>query len=153
MSHCEVTATGEALRPHDSYPLTFFPSLVPVVLFLRPERAVELVKTSRPLAAIFGHSLCTKRAAKICFGLIATVFLLQFYYVHELVFMEAVVALGFAVVALIVALYAVGYIAVLWLRNLGSELKELGAHVRVRHGQPFAKITVTGLSEAKEEVS
>ena len=67
---------------------------------------MELVKTSRPLAAIFGHSLCTKRTAKICFGLIAAVFLLQFYYVRELVFMEAVVALGFLVVALISALYA-----------------------------------------------
>jgi hypothetical protein len=66
---------------------------------------VELVKTSRPLAAIFGHSLCTKRAAKICFRLIAAVFLLQFYYVRELVFMEAVVALRFLVVALIGALY------------------------------------------------
>ncbi len=86
-----------------------------VVLFLLPERVVELVKTSRPLAAIFGHSLCTKRTAKICFGLIAAVFLLQFYYVRELVFMEAVVALGFVVVALIGGLYALGYIAVLWL--------------------------------------
>jgi len=32
--------------------------------------------------------------AKIGFGLIAAVLLLQFYYVRELVFMEAVVALG-----------------------------------------------------------
>ena len=64
---------------------------------------MELVKSSRPpeLAAIFGHSLCTKRTAKIGFGLIAAVFLLQFYYVRELVFMEAVLALGFVVVALI----------------------------------------------------
>jgi hypothetical protein len=98
---------------------------------------VELVKTSRPLAAIFGHSLCTKRTAKICFGLIAAVFLLQFYYVRELVFMEAVVALGFLVMALIGALYALGYIAALWLR----------------HRQPFAKTTVTGLTDPKEEVS
>jgi hypothetical protein len=82
--------------------------LVPVVLSLRPERSVELVKTSQSLAAIFGHSLCTKRTAKIGFGLIAAVFLLQFYYVRELVFMEAVVALAFAVLALIVALYALG---------------------------------------------
>jgi len=35
--------------------------------------AVKLVKTFRPLAAIFGHSLCTKRTAKICFGRIAAV--------------------------------------------------------------------------------
>jgi hypothetical protein len=82
--------------------------LVPVVLSLRPERSVELVKTSQSLAAIFGHSLCTKRTAKIGFGLIAAVFLLQFYYVRELVFMEAVVSLAFAVLALIVALYALG---------------------------------------------
>jgi hypothetical protein len=91
--------------------------------------------------------------AKMCFGLIAAVFLLQFYYVRELLFMEAVLALGFVVVALIVALYALGYIAALWLRKLGSELKALGAHVSVRHRQPFAETTVTGLSEAKEEVS
>ena len=104
---------------------------------------MELVKTSRPLAAIFGHSLCTKRTAKICFGLIAAVFLLQFYYVRELVFMEAVLALGFVVVALIGALYALGYIAALWLRNLGSGLKALGAHVSVRHRQPFAETTVS----------
>jgi hypothetical protein len=127
--------------------------LVPVVLFLRPERAVELAKTSRSLAAIFGHSLCTKRTAKIGFGLIAAVFLLQFYYVRELVFMEAVVALGFAVLALIVALYALGHIAALWLRKLGSGLKAFGAHVSVRHRQPFAKTTTIGLFEAKEEVS
>jgi hypothetical protein len=114
---------------------------------------VELVKTSRSLAAIFGHSLCTKRTAKIGFGLIAAVFLLQFYYVRELVFMEAVVALGFAVLALIVALYALGHIAALWLRKLGSKLKAFGALVSVRHRQPFAKTTTIGLSEAKEEVS
>jgi apolipoprotein N-acyltransferase len=114
---------------------------------------VELVKTYRPLAAIFGHSLCTKRTAKIGFGLIAAVFLLQFYYVRELVFMEAVVALGFLVVALIGALYALGYIAALWLRKLGSGLKALGVLVSVRHRQPFAKTMTTGLFEAKEEVS
>ena len=115
---------------------------------------MELVKRSRPLAAIFGHSLCTKRTAKICFGLIAAVFLLQFYYVRELVFMEAVLAFGFVVVALIGgALYALGYIAAVWLRKLGSGLKALGALVSVRHRQPFAETTVTGLSDAKEEVS
>jgi threonine/homoserine/homoserine lactone efflux protein len=114
---------------------------------------VELVKTSRPLAAIFGHSLCTKRTAKICFGLIAAVFLLQFYCVRELVFMEAVVALGFLVVALIGALYALGYIAALWLRKLGSGLDALGTLVSVRQRQPFAKTPVTGLTDPKEEVS
>jgi hypothetical protein len=114
---------------------------------------VKLVKTFRPLAAIFGHSLCNKRAAKTCFGLIAAVFLLQFYYVRELVFMEAVVALGFVVVALIGAPIALGYIAALWLRKLGSGLRALGALVSVRHRQPFAKTTTIALSEAKEEVS
>ena len=114
---------------------------------------MELVKTSRSLAGIFGHSLCTKRTAKLGFGVIAAVFLLQFYYVRELVFMEAVLALGFVVVALIGALYALGNIATLWLRKLGSGLKALGALVSVRHRQPFAETTVTGLSEAKEEVS
>ena len=67
--------------------------------------------------------------------------------------MEAVVAPGFLVVALIVALSALGCIAALWLRKLGSGLKALGALVSVRHHQPFAETTVTGLSEAKEEVS
>jgi hypothetical protein len=133
--------------------LKLFSSLVPVVLFLQPEGAVELVERSRPLAAIFGYSLCTKRTAKIGSGLIAAVFLLQFYYVRELVFMEAVLALGFVVVALIGALYALGYLVALWLRKLGSGLKPLGALVSVRHRQPFAETTVTGLSEAKEEVS
>jgi hypothetical protein len=113
---------------------------------------VELVKTHRPLAAIFGYSLCTKRIAKICFGLIAAVFLLQFYYVRELVFMEAVLALGFVVVALIGTLYALGYIAALWLRKLGLGLKALRAKVSVRPRQPFAETTTIGLSKAKEEV-
>ena len=89
----------------------------------------------------------------MCFGLIVAVFLLQLYYVRELVFMEAVLALGFVVVALIGALCALCYIAALWLRKLGSGLKVLGALVSVRHRQPFAKTTVTGFSEAKEEVS
>ncbi len=111
------------------------------------------MKSSRPLAVILGHSLCTKRTAKICFGLIAAVFLLRFYYVRELVFMEAVVAFGFVVLALIGALCALGYIMALWLRKLGSGLKALGALVSVRHRQPFAKTTTIGLSEAKEEVS
>ena len=114
---------------------------------------MELVKTLRARAAVFGHSPCTKRTAKIGFGLIAAVFLLQFYYIRELVFMEAVLALGFMVVALIGALSAFGYIAVLWLRKLGPGLKALGAHGSVRHRQPFAETRVTGFSEAKEEVS
>jgi len=114
---------------------------------------VELVKPYRPLAAIFGHSLYTKRTAKICFGLIAAAFLLQFYYVRELVFMEAVVAFGFVVVALIGALYALGYIAALWLWKHGSGLKAIGALVSARYRQPFVKTTVTSLSDAKEEVS
>jgi hypothetical protein len=94
-----------------------------------------------------------RESAKIGFGLRAAVFLLQFYYVRELVFMEAVGALGFAVLALILALYVLGLIAALWLRKLGSGLKALGALVSVRHRQPFAKTTTIGLSEAKEEVS
>jgi hypothetical protein len=114
---------------------------------------VKLVKTLQPWAAIFGHSLCVKRIAKICFGLIAAVFLLQFYYVRELLFVEVLVALGFVVVALIGAAYALGSIVVLWLWKLGSELKARGALVSARHRRPFAKTTVTGLSEAKEEVS
>ena len=114
---------------------------------------MELVEALRSRAAIFGHSPCIKRTAKIGFGLIAAVFLLQSYYVRELVFMEAVVALGFVVVALIGAVCALGYIAALWLRKLGSGLKALGALVSIRLRQPFAKTTTIGLSEAKEEVS
>ena len=114
---------------------------------------MELVKALRLRAAMFGHSRCAKRTAKICSGLIAAVFLLQFYYVRELLFMEVVVALGFVVVALVGAVCALGYIAALWLRKLGSGLKALGALVSVRHRQPFTKTTVTGLFQAEEEVS
>ena len=98
---------------------------------------MKLVKTCRSLGAIFVRAPYIKRTAKTCFGLIA----------------EVAVALGFVVVALIGALYALGCIAVLWLRKLGSELKALGTLVSARHRQPFAKTTVTGFSEAKEEVS
>jgi hypothetical protein len=114
---------------------------------------VELVKTLQRWAAIFGHSPCIKRMIEISFGLIAAVFLLQFYYVRELLFAEVLVALGFMVVALIGALYALGYIAALWLRKLGSGIMDLGAHVSVRQRQPFPNTTTIGLSEAKEEVS
>jgi len=114
---------------------------------------VELVKMLRPRPAIFGRSPYIKRTAKICFGLMAAVFLLQFYYVRELLFAEVVVALGFMVVALIGAVCALGYIAALWLRKLGSGFKALGALVSARHRQPFAKTTTSGFSEVEEEVS
>jgi phosphotransferase system glucose/maltose/N-acetylglucosamine-specific IIC component len=115
---------------------------------------VELVKTLRLRlgAAIFGHSRI-ERTAKICAGLIAAVFLLQFYCVRELLFVEVVVALGFVVVALIVVVYALGCIAALWLRNLASRLKAIGVLVSTRHQQPFAETAATGLSEAEEGVS
>ena len=67
--------------------------------------------------------------------------------------MELVVALGFMVLALIGAAGALGYIAVLSLRKLGSGRKALGALPSVRSASPFSKTTVQGLSEAKEEVS
>jgi len=60
---------------------------------------VDLVKALRLRAAILGRLPFIKRTAKICFGLTAAVFLLQFYCVRELLFMEVVVALGFLVVA------------------------------------------------------
>lgn len=123
------------------------------MLFVRPERAVKLVKTCRSLAAIFGRAPYLKRTAEICFGLVAAVFLLQFYCVRELLFAEVVVALGFVVVALIGALCALSYIGALRLRKVGSGLKALGALVSGRHREPFAKATTIGLSEAKEEVS
>jgi len=114
---------------------------------------VELVKMLRLRPGIFGHSPFFKRTAKIAFGLIAAVFLLQFYYVRELVFLEMVVALGFVVVALVGALCALCYIAALWLRKLVSGLKAFGVCVSVRLQQPFAKTTTIDLSEAKKEVS
>jgi len=103
------------------------------------------VNTLQPWAAILGRSPCIKRMTKISFGLIAAVALLQFYYVRELLFAEVLVALGFAVVALIGAVYALGYIAVLGLWKLGSKLKALGALVSSRHRQPFAKTRTTSL--------
>ena len=113
---------------------------------------MELVKALRLRAAIFDRSPYIKRTAKIGFGLTAAVFL-QFYCVREPLFIEAVVALGFVVVALIGTLCALGYIAALWLRKLGFGLRALGALARVRHRQPFAKTTVTCLSQVEEEVS
>jgi hypothetical protein len=112
---------------------------------------VELVKTLQRWAAIFGHSPCIKRMTKISFGLIAAVFLLQFYYVRELLFAEVLVALGFVFVGLIGAAYALGYIATLWLRKLGSGQ---GSWCPRQRKTPAAlcETTVTGLSEAKEEV-
>ena len=50
--------------------------------------------------------------------------------------MEAVVALGFVVAAIIDTVYALGCIAVLWLGKLGPGLKALGALVSVKHRQP-----------------
>jgi len=67
--------------------------------------------------------------------------------------MRFAAVMALVVVALIGAAYAFGYIAVVWLWKLGSELKALGALVSARRRQPFAKTTVTGLSDAKEEVS
>ena len=128
--------------------------MVPVVLLFPREQGVELVKNASTAAWNFRPFTLLQEKAKIGFGLIAAVFLLQFYYVRELLFAEVVLALAFVVVAGIAAVYALVYIAALWLRKLGPGLiKALGAHVSVRHRQPFAKTTVTGLSEAKEEVS
>jgi len=114
---------------------------------------VELVKTLQLRAAMFGHSHCTKRAAKICSGLIAAVLLLQFYWVRELLFMEVVLALGFILVALIGALYGLGYVAVVGLRKVGCGLKAFGVLVSVRQRQRFAKTTVRGFADAKQEIS
>jgi apolipoprotein N-acyltransferase len=127
--------------------------LVPVVLFLPTDQGVELVKALRLRAAIFDRSPSIKGTIKICFGLTAAVFLLQSYWVRELLFMETVVAVGFVIVALIGAVFALGYIAALWLGRLGSGLKAFGALVSVRHRQPFAETTTICLSETKEEVS
>ena len=66
--------------------------------------------------------------------------------------MEVVVVVGFVVVSLIGALYALGYIAALWLFKLGSGLKAFGAPVSARHREPFAKTTIAGLPDVKEEV-
>jgi hypothetical protein len=76
--------------------------------------------------------------------------LLQFHWVRELVFAEAAFALVFVVVGLIAVVCAAGWFAVSRLWKLG-----VGALVSVsaRRRQPFAKATITGLPEAKEEVS
>ena len=121
--------------------------------FSPQEQGVELVKALKLRAAIFDRSPYIKRTVKICLGLTAAVVLPQFYCVRELLFMEVVVALGFVVVALIGAVCALGYIAALWLRRLGPRLKALGALASAGRRQPFAKTTVTGLSQAEEEVS
>lgn len=133
--------------------LEFFPSLVTVVLSCGAELAVKFVKTSRSLTAIFGHPLWNKKTARICVCLIATVFLFQFYYVREMAIMEAVVTLGFLIVALIGAVYALCGIAVKCLADLGSKIDALGALVRVRHWQPSAKKAVTHFDDPKEEDS
>lgn len=77
--------------------------------------------------------------------------LLQFHWVRELVFAEAAFALVFVVVGLIAVAYAGGCVvlAKLWKLGVGALVS-----VSVRQRQPFAKATtITGLSEAKEEVS
>ena len=114
---------------------------------------MELVNTLRLRAAMFGHLPVIKRMVKICFGVAAAAFMLQFYYVRELVFMEAVVLFGFVMVALIVGVLALVYIGVLWLRKIGSALQVVGALVSARHRAPFAAPTTTVPFEAKEEVS
>ena len=53
--------------------LTSFLSLALAVLFVEPERLVQLVKTLGPPVANFGSSTWLKRTAKICSGLIAPV--------------------------------------------------------------------------------
>ena len=111
---------------------------------------MDLVKTLRLRAADFDRSPYIKRTAKIGLGLIAAVFLFQFYYVRELLFMEAAVVLGFVVVALIGAVCVLGYMTALWLRKLG--LMALDTVLSARHQQPLPEATITGLSEAKEEV-
>ena len=111
---------------------------------------MDLVKTLRLRAAVLGRSPHVKSTAKISLGLVAAVFLLQSYCVRELLFMEAAVVLGFVVVALIGAVCTLGYITALWLRKLG--LKALDTVVSARHRRPLSEATITGLSEAKEEV-
>ena len=100
---------------------------------------MKLVKTLRPLSARAigtGRSLCSPRAAKLCFVLLAAVFLLRFYYVRELLFAELALAVGFGIVALI----GVGYIlACIAVQKVGSELKALAARAVAKHRQPFAK--------------
>jgi hypothetical protein len=79
--------------------------------------------------------------------------LLQFYCVRELLFAEVVVALGFVVLALMIAVYALGWMVAAGLRKFASRLKALGALVTASHQQPIATTPPTRLSEAKEEVS
>ena len=111
-----------------------------------------IVKTLRPLparAVVSGHSLCSKRAAKICFGLLAAAFLLRFYYVRELLFAELALVVGFVIVALAAAVYTFACIAV---RKVGCEVKAVAAKVIETHRQPFARTAATSLYDAREEV-
>lgn len=114
---------------------------------------MKLVKLLRQRPGVFGRSPHVTRRTKISLGLITAVFLLQFYYIRELLSAEVVLlALGFVAVALIGAIYALGCIAALCLQKLGSGLKALGAFVSAKHQQPFTKATNRSLFEAKEEV-
>ena len=107
------------------------------------------MKTFRPPVANLASSCWLKRTVKICFGLIGAAFLLQFYYVRELLFAEALVALVFFVMAVIGALWVVGCIAA---SSVQAGIKSVGARLRAQYTQPFANKTIVRLSEAQEEV-
>jgi hypothetical protein len=112
-----------------------------------PERGVELVKTLAVEPAIFRGSELIKGMAKICSGPIAAVFLLQSYYVRELLIMEVIVVLGFVSVALIVFVYALICIAALGLvTGLGQLVLPFARHLGC------VKSTTTRFPEAEEEV-
>ena len=114
---------------------------------------MELVNRLGMRAAIFRHLPFIKRTGQICLALAAAVFSLQFYCIRELVFMEAVVVLGFVILALIVAGLALVCLSVLWLGKIGSALKVARGFVIARHREPFTALTTTALFEVKEEIS
>jgi hypothetical protein len=105
------------------------------------------VKRSRALVANFARASWVT-TAKICFGLLAAAFLLQSYYIRELVFAEAFIAMVFITVGLLAALCVVGRIAV---RGAHEKSRSVAARVSARYRQPSARKMID-LTEAKEEV-
>ena len=108
-------------------------------------RSVELVRTRQVGVAIWGPSRLFKRTARICAGLIAAVFLLQFYWIRELLVVEGIVVLGFVAVAFTICVYALVSTAASWL------LRGLSVFALVkRNTSPIRETASTHLSEHKE---
>lgn len=112
-----------------------------------------MLKTSRFLDGMFVRPRYPGRTAKRCFSFVAAVVFLRFYWIRELLFGEAVVALGFVVLALLDAVFAFAWMGVLRLWRLGSAGKNPVAQVSATRQPLFAKATVTSLPDPEEEIS